>query len=393
MEEKLQPVVCYFNVDRQSEVCRLKLAGISRYARLRGWKVETVYEQEAKTWMPPCGSDRIVGCIVECGWGARRFPQGRFGRARVVYLDCAPTDYGPRSRRVVHDSVATAEWAARELLDLNLPRYAYVGWPVRVFWSDVRKKAFCEVLRREGKPCSVLSRCVSRGEEPKWRRALADWLHRLQTPCGILAANDWVARQIADVAADLRLDVPKDLAIMGIDNALDCESRPPLLCSIQIDFEEAGYLAAARLDDYARTGNDFFGPLAVLRRDSVRNFSKMGKRIVQAMECIRSQACSGLDVSDVQRVLGGARRTAELAFRRATGRSILAEIQSVRLEQLVHYLARTTIAIDDLPALCGYRTPWAMRKAFRKWAGVAPQVWRRKMQSGNPLTFMRKSAT
>ena len=62
----------------------------------------------------------------------------------------------------------------------------------------------------------------------------------------------------------------------------------------------------------------------------------------------------------------------------ATGRSILEEIQNTRLEFVRNRLARGSLSIQSLTDFCGYRTPQALRKAFKRHTGMSMAEWRKR---------------
>jgi LacI family transcriptional regulator len=392
-----QGSLLYLNVDRRSNVCRMKLAGLRRFAHLRGWVVTPVFEDECGDIQSLLTKFRPAGCVVECGWGdgAKHFPINLFGRTPVVYLDCEPGRFGNRACRVIHDNSATIVAASRELLRLRLPHFAFVGWPVQVFWSVLRADLFTEEMAKRGQSCKQFQHMVRRGQEHIWRLRLHEWVAALPIPCGVLAANDKVAVEVVKACKANGLRVPEDVAVLGIDNDGDmCYSVGPPISSIQIDFENAGYRAAEQIAAGAPAGDVTFGCMAVISRQSTQHFSSMRLRIVTAMEHIRRKACDGLTAASVLAIIGGSRRAAEMHFRQSVGRSILEEIQSVRIERVLYYLECTSLPIEALAALCGYPTSWALRKAFRKATGMSMRAWRlrsRRMRDEASTRSLRKS--
>lgn len=72
---------------------------------------------------------------------------------------------------------------------------------------------------------------------PEYQRNLREWLGTLQLPSGLFAANDRVASEVLVAAAYMKLKVPSELAVVGVDNfAPICEHTIPALTSIQPDF-------------------------------------------------------------------------------------------------------------------------------------------------------------
>jgi LacI family transcriptional regulator len=66
---------------------------------------------------------------------------------------------------------------------------------------------------------------------------------------GILAANDEIASLILAACRRLSLNVPSEIAVLGVDNdIIRCENEYPSLSSIHLDFEGAGYMAGELLE-------------------------------------------------------------------------------------------------------------------------------------------------
>ena len=181
----------------------------------------------------------------------------------------------------------------------------------------------------------------------------------------------------------LRIDIPRDLALVGVDNdKLRCEGTDPQIASVQLDFELAGYLAGELLDGriaHPRRSRRVaeFGPLGLIRRASMRSSPVMGYRIVSAMEMIRARACEGLSALDVVKHIGGSRRSAEMRFRETIGKSILEEIMDVRFARIFYLLENTDTSFDALASFSGFAGFESLRKTFRRRTGLSPSEWRR----------------
>ena len=96
-----------------------KLAGIRRFARTQGWRVDAVRPDESRAAQvgPLLERRRPVGCIVERASWDELLPPALFGSVPVVYLDPPDPDApGPaRVVSVVCDNEAVARMAFREL--------------------------------------------------------------------------------------------------------------------------------------------------------------------------------------------------------------------------------------------------------------------------------------
>ena len=79
--------------------------------------------------------------------------------------------------------------------------------------------------------------------------------------------------------------------------------------------------------------------------------------------------------------LGGSRRTAEMKFRKATGRSILDEIQSVRLAEVERLLANPLVKIGSIAYRTGYKSENFLARLFKQTHGMTMREWRNTLKS------------
>ena len=119
-----------------------------------------------------------------------------------------------------------------------------------------------------------------------------------------------------------------------------------------------------------------YEPGTIVVRQSTRRFAFSRERIAEAVEMIRRRACEGISVEDVASYIGIPRRTAEMHFRAATGRSIHEEIDEVRFTKVLALLKNPRQTLDAIPDLCGFSTGVALRKAFKLRTGLSMREWR-----------------
>lgn len=375
--------ILYVDMWKGERVQEMKLAGIRRYAAMRGWDVHVLSEDESRpARLRSFLSDmRPAGVIVEASAAHRDLPPRFFRKIPVVYLDCARSLYGGRMPKVVHDGEATTRMAFRELSSNRPLAYAVVGYRERRFWSGIREKAFRSLVRKTGSKCFSF---VRRGEPSESRvKRFAAWVRRLPPKTAIFAVNDDTAAEVVAACRACGKVIPADMTLLGVDNLESvCETGETKISSIQVDFERAGYFAAKMLDDVmsGRAGHpveDRFGPMMVVRRESTRGFGRREHGIVPVVELIRREACNGLTAREAMKGIKGSRRLFEMRFREAMGHSILDEILSVRLERVCHLLSSTDTPIGSMAAFCGFKSDIALSKLFCRRFGMSLLAWRR----------------
>ena len=373
-----------FFVYSNKYICANRIEGARRYAERRGWDIQVVERHNADRPLDVNGIIdfwKPVGIIAECAGGIPEISRKTIGRIPLVYLDEDPNGEKGRALYVNSDSPLVGELAAKELLLLNLPHYAFVGWREPRFWVKDRLDAFRSGLRLHGKDCAVFE-CPPKLPDARRRALLGRWIKSLPKPCGVFAVHDPVAEDVLQLASANGITVPNELAVIGVDDdPVICERTSPSLTSIGLDFEQGGFLCAKLLDERIKNPNFTearlgYGVTSVVRRLSTRRFRTSDRRVSCAITFIRRTACDGITVPMVAAVMGLKRRMAEIVFRRETGHSIHDEIRDVRLERVESLLRNPRQQISTLAELCGWKSAAALRTAFRTKHGKSLAEWR-----------------
>lgn len=365
-----------------------RLAGMYRMARRQGWCLHEIdlgipdadLKRTLEFWQP-------VGCMVEGGLArVGRFLPSDFAPVPVVYLDTERALFPEGIDEIRHDSDATVHAATRELLSLDLPRYAFVGHYQSRDWSRRRAKVFAADIRAKRREC--------RGFEPDDGGLRGSWLPEvlerlrafvksLPRPCGVLCANDEMGEFVLQAAQTFGIDVPSGLAVIGIDNdSLRCENTSPTLSSVEPDFERSGELAVQLLarriaDPSAPPRTVTYGPARVVRRQSTHMLRTDDPCVMRGVERIRLGLSEGVRVTDVAKAMGLGLRTAQKRFLAAAGRSIDDEIRARRLSCACELLASSDLSVAEIADKCGYTDERALRYLFLRQLGTSPTDFRR----------------
>lgn len=290
------------------------------------------------------------------------------------------------------DAKAVASLAARELLYRDFADLAFVAAVEDETWNRARGEAFRRCAEVAGTRCHAFNpQCGMHG----WRggarsratlgasrgEALRRWLAALPKPCGLFAANDKTGDEVLGACAALGVAVPQDVSVVGVDNMVYlCEGTSPTLSSIVMDHTGEGRAATELLDAWmeaprrAPPSPRTVPPLRVVRRASSR--APCDRRVARALEFIRLHAREdGFSPRAVVANMGVSRSLAFDLFRRVVGRTILDEIQSVRLE-----CAKEQLAVGHRPDLvaadCGFASHDDFRRVFRKRCGMSVKAWK-----------------
>lgn len=371
---------------------QLRLAGMYREAKRHGWSLHEIDLDARADLKKMLAFWRPVGCLVEGGLACiGNFMPGDFAPVPVVYLDAERRLFSDDIDEVRHDSDATVRAAAAELLSLDLPQYAFAGYYISRDWSHRRAEVFSAAIRDAGRECHVFEQTEDRVFGPDLLgvlEGLRSFVKSLPLPCGVLAANDEMGMFVLEIARECGIDVPGELAVLGIDNdELRCENTEPTLSSILPDFERSGEFAvrllARRLSDPASPHRtESYGIKSVVRRQSTHILRTDDPCVARGVERIRLGLADGVRVTDVARAMGLGLRTAQKRFLAAAGRSIDDEIRARRLARARELLATTDDSVADIAQACGYADERALRYLFLRQVGTSPTQFRHDARRG-----------
>lgn len=391
-------VAALVNADVESG--RAELRGIARVAHRRGWTLESIdlaYTDSVLTahWPLLAKADGIIlrnGVLLDDGMiGSLGVP--------VVGIDitCSGSkgeawDTGAKAALwavVNNDSGNVARAAAGELLATGRRIMAFIPTLRRNEWGWERWRRFAGVVRKAGRE----ARCYEPATDWDWtaeRGVLSKWLSDLPRPFGLFAVNDRLAVLAADACRDAGLVVPRDAAIVGVDDDQTlCRSIDPPLSSVRLDFEGAGRLAAETLDGFFGTSRPrrmrkfAYGVLGVARRASTR----CGKAQAKPREGADPRLQTGLDfiarrfgdpylgVRDVAAAMGVELRQAYRIFA-ASGRTIRQHVEDARIARIRELLAETDIPVSKVAAECGFASATYFWDFVRRHLGASPTAWR-----------------
>jgi len=304
----------------------------------------------------------------------------------VVMTDAAKlASSGSRISSFFVDNAAIGRTAARYFLSRGqFGAFAYVTDTMQSQWSDERERAFKAVVGGHAPFLSFRRQPTHPEERILPADELGDWLAKLPKPAAVLAANDHYAIQVLSACRMRSIRVPVQISVLGVDNdELLAENAVPTLSSIEPDFDEAGYRAAAEMDRLLRSRNDAEGRKLVcgvkqlVERHSTVYLTPSAQLVANALDFMRRHATDGIVADDVARHLKVSRGLIDLRMREVHGKSLAAALREYRLSLVKYRLANTDKPVIRILTECGYRNIRAAENLFRKVTGLTPTAWRR----------------
>jgi LacI family transcriptional regulator len=303
--------------------------------------------------------------------------------------------------RIHSDDHAIGQLAAKHLMERGLRCFAYCGF-VQKLWATRRRDGFLEALEQSGFRCPTYESPWSGLGAVPWeedQNHLENWLKALPRPVGLFACNDIRGFQVLDGCHSAGLNVPEEVAILGVDDdTLLCELCDPSLSSVIPNTEQIGYEAAALLDRLMEGGAAAFEerlipPLGVANRLSTDVLAIGDRHFAVAMRFIRQHACHGITVDDVLDRIPLSRASLERRFRKYLGRSPHAEIRAVQLGRAKQLLAETDHTMQRIADLVGFEHPEYFGVAFKRAFGRTPGQYRQEARPDSPLSSIRLRET
>jgi LacI family transcriptional regulator len=288
--------------------------------------------------------------------------------------------------RVMVDQYAVGRLAADHLLNLGLRRLAYYGLE-GPWYSRERQRGFVERSQEAGVPCEVFE--TSPNVDPKAtlrqrREPVERWLNTLPLPMGIFAVHDYRARVLADECLRLGLQVPHDVAVLGVDNDLTaCEFSHLSLSSVSTAAWKIGFEAAKLLDGLMNgrpaPGEDvLIPPDGVVRRRSTDTIIVNDPNVSLAVQYMRDHLGEEFGIEQVMRNVSVSRRRLHEQFQRLLNRTPYEYLCHLRVERAKELLAvRERIKMQKIAAQCGFSSPARMRLVFLRLTGMTPLAFHR----------------
>ena len=257
-------------LDVSGEFDRKLLRGIVRYSQEHGpWQFfrmppyfrwDADGEKHLLEWAKKRKADAIIG-----RWNSPQAPL-----LKKLGIPIVLQNYQTRSKTysiLTGDYLGTGRMAAQFFRKRMFTHFAYFGLK-GVIWSEERCQGFTEEL---GQEVSVFE---ATADDIHARRGVTRWLHDLPKPTALFCCDDSHALLISETCKLEGIDVPEEIAILGVDNdELYCAISDPPISSIELNEEQGGYLICSLLHQQILTGSNepftvTISPKCIIERQS-----------------------------------------------------------------------------------------------------------------------------
>ncbi|WP_106816485.1 LacI family DNA-binding transcriptional regulator [Microbacterium timonense] len=145
------------------------------------------------------------------------------------------------------DSYGGALQATRYLLELGHTRIGFIAGRPDLRSSIARDAGYRRALTDAGLTLDPALVGSGSYQPDAVRVAAVEMLRRGDRPTAIFAANDISAMEIVKVAAELGIDVPRDLSVIGFDDIPEASKTTPALTTVRQPMQTLGAEAARLL--------------------------------------------------------------------------------------------------------------------------------------------------
>lgn len=361
-------IVAFISTDPKSQDERRK--GLIRFAeRNPHWRLELHY---GEFW--PSSDTPADGYLIACHLPPSLSELNR--STPLVIIDSYRDTARARNRtRLDIDNRAIGETAARHFLSRRDFRSFVFTYPTttsaNTVWVRERASAFSAALTATGRRCETVP-----------VRKIKALLPRLPRPVAVFAASDMAGFDVLYEARRLRMHVPEDLAVIGVDNdAFACEHAHPALSSLEIDFEGEAYFAAECLERMMNGERlpptiTYETRVTVAARASTAIPDIRQNLVAKALRLAQTDDCGKQSVAKIAGELGISRVLLARRFREAGDSSLRDLLIERRLEKAKQLLRTTSLPIRAIAAEVGCRSAAHLMTVFRRRTGMTMHAYR-----------------
>ena len=241
-----------------------------------------------------------------------------------------------------------------------------------LFYSHERESAFRLLLKENqvssfrfpGKDCDYSD------------QALRNWLSQLAKPAAIMAVNDTTAVRVLNCCRALRLSIPNQVSILGVNNVISL-AKERNLSSVRPNFGKMGYVAARELVRMlTRSRQSRFKEIIlpvdeiVIRKSTVPS-KDCNKIVDRSIAFIEEHATQGITPNDVARAMGKSRRLLDIRFHETRGISLNQAIENERIRLCKEMLSQRSKSLATIAASLHFKSVDHLRRYFRHHSGMS----------------------
>lgn len=340
-----------------------RLEGIARFAHEHHWNL--MLDDRLSGRISEWRGDGVIVTIRRRSTRLGAIRQLR--RAGIPVVDLTIECKRLKLPRVISDHTAIGRLGGAHFKERGFDNVAWFSCG----WSEVH-------LRRYNGFSEMFKRKVPKFGLRNLRRRLAE----CEKPIGIFAYNDTDAAQVIYVARELGLDVPHDVAVLGIgDDPFLCENQSTPISSVRQDLVRNAYEGARLLQRLMDGGPApaapvLIEPTGLTARKSTDTLSHPDSLVRAALVYIENNLDRSFGAPEIAKATGIPRHRLDYLFAKKIGRSVGAEIYARRVAKAQRLMGDPSLAVKTVAKECGFCNIAYLSNVFRRETGLSPRAWR-----------------
>ncbi len=313
------------------------------------------------------------GIIAYCGMGHPNAKMLQFLRkATCPVVETQGTRLVPHAGRVMVSNEQIGRVGAEHLLSLNYKHLAFVTFEENAM-EVPRRLSFQRTVEAAGAHFHNLA-----------FDNLTSEIRALPRPVGLMATNDLNAINVTLALTDAGWKVPEEYAVLGVDDTeIVCELAPVPLSSVNCNYEQQGYEAAAllsRLMDGEPVPAEpiVIHPKGVTVRRSTDSIALHDIDSARFLRFVRDHYLERHGLRQIAQQLGVSLRKVQTNFQKHMGRSLLDELTLLRVEHSKKLLENRWLKIETVGLESGFSSRFHFIRAFQRVTGQTPKDYRRR---------------
>jgi len=219
-------------------------------------------------------------------------------------------------------------------------------------------------------------------------KGLSSWLEKnlltAPMPLAVFAFNDYDASNILHVCRNANINVPEEVAILGIDNnELICLNQPVPISSIMHDLNRVGYESAELLERLIHglplpREPLLIPPKGIQLRQSTDYTAIDIPAVRKAMTYIKENISRSIGITEIAEHAGVSRSTLDRFFLENFNRTVHTEVHRTRLNVVKCLLTTTRLTIQKIAEQTGFCHAQYLNNLFKRNEGITPREFRKR---------------
>lgn len=323
----------------------------------------------------------LDGCIA---WPAAE--NLAFLRSLKIPLVCLGSNVVSEFPCVAFDNEEAGRRAARYFIERGIKRFAVLLGEESLF-CKLRARGFEAVANSMKSECRIFQINKYLHDQSMCTKLAADikrWMDAISQPAGLLVDTDLTGFIAVPAIREAGIKIPEELSILSVgSDSLLCDTTIPTLSSVLIPAISMG-IEAAKMLQLLLTNKPSTSPLLMLppirivERDSSNPLFVGDEIVTKALRLIHEYASTPFTVADLLKVVPASRRSLEVRFKKAVGRTLQKEIWRAHLEKAKLLLAETQLSMPDIADRSGFPDAQRLCEVFKREIKESPTAYRRR---------------